>query len=256
MQKQRLEQFDPVRFKIITSLITRAKTSRDSVSQAIALRATQMIAQYQSDFEKSQKKSSDTVNHLSAEFPPIAEKLAKLFSDCQFRSIAQMANQFERNNKNSTIAKLNSVFINAYCKNETQDETPMNFEMQLHQQTQTLLSQLNEPERITAEQQTLGHEKPRPSRPQELKSAQHFRESWIKLKANNLVSQAQKERPEAPGPLNAQNLVIQSLTKMKALSSEYSTRLMTYLDTLLWLEQAGNTLSTSGQKNTPKKTAP
>ncbi|ARN75765.1 DUF2894 domain-containing protein [Oceanicoccus sagamiensis] len=80
--------------------------------------------------------------------------------------------------------------------------------------------------------------KPDSSNPGELNSVRLFRESLVKLNSDKLVTQVISEGPENPGPLNPQALVIKSLATMRELSPDYLNRFVSYIDTLLWLEQA------------------
>ncbi len=61
---------------------------------------------------------------------------------------------------------------------------------------------------------------------------------WLKLNSDKLVTRVISEGPESPGPLNPQGLVIKSLATMRELSPDYLNRYVSYIDTLLWLEQA------------------
>ncbi|OUS04900.1 hypothetical protein A9Q81_05300 [Gammaproteobacteria bacterium 42_54_T18] len=76
-----------------------------------------------------------------------------------------------------------------------------------------------------------------------------YRESWIKQNSDRLVVQSVKNGPEDPGPLNSQMLVIHSLSTMRGLSPDYLNRFVSYVDTLLWLEQVSNDM----QSTKPKK---
>lgn len=72
----------------------------------------------------------------------------------------------------------------------------------------------------------------------ELKSIRYFRNTWSKLSVDQQVAQAIDQAPENAGPLNSQFLVLQSLTAMRDISPDYLNRYMSYVDTLLCLDQA------------------
>ena len=80
-----------------------------------------------------------------------------------------------------------------------------------------------------------------------------YRESWAKQNSDRLVVQSVKSGPEDPGPLNSQMLVIHSLSTMRGLSPDYLNRFVAYVDTLLWLEQAGNDIQSSKSKKSNVK---
>lgn len=75
--------------------------------------------------------------------------------------------------------------------------------------------------------------------PAELKSLRYFRGAWAKLSADQQLTQALAQAPENAGPLNSHLLVLESLTLMRDLSPDYLNRFMSYVDALLWLDQAG-----------------
>ena len=73
----------------------------------------------------------------------------------------------------------------------------------------------------------------------ELKSAQYFRNTWSKLSLNKQVTQALDQVPRNAGPINSHMLVLRSLALMREISPDYLNRFMSYVDTLLSLDQGG-----------------
>ncbi len=72
----------------------------------------------------------------------------------------------------------------------------------------------------------------------ELKSIRYFRDTWSKLSVDKQLSQALAQGPENAGPLNSHQLVLRSLSVMRDISPDYLNRFMSYVDALLWLDQA------------------
>ncbi|WP_219209148.1 DUF2894 domain-containing protein [Variovorax boronicumulans] len=72
----------------------------------------------------------------------------------------------------------------------------------------------------------------------ELKTLGYFRSTWTRLNADRQLTQSLAKVPENAGPLNSHNLVHRSLLLMRELSPAYLHRLMGYVDTLMWAEQA------------------
>lgn len=83
-----------------------------------------------------------------------------------------------------------------------------------------------------------GDESPTNSALPELNTLGYFRSTWARLSAHQRLTQSLATVPENAGPLNSHHLVHRSLTLMRDLSPEYLDRFMSYVDTLLWLEQA------------------
>jgi hypothetical protein len=77
-----------------------------------------------------------------------------------------------------------------------------------------------------------------PQRASDLKSLRYFRSTWSRLSADRRLNQSQAKVPENAGPLNSQHLVHRAITLMRDASPDYLNRLMAYVDTLSWIEQA------------------
>jgi hypothetical protein len=73
--------------------------------------------------------------------------------------------------------------------------------------------------------------------PAELKTFKFFKSTWSRLSAERRLTQSLAKVPENAGPLNSHHLVHRSLLLMRDLSPEYLNRFMTYVDTLLWVDQ-------------------
>lgn len=71
----------------------------------------------------------------------------------------------------------------------------------------------------------------------ELKVVQEFRGTWSKLSVDHQVRHAIAQAPENAGPLNSHMLVLRSLTQMREISPDYLNRFMSYVDTLMCLDQ-------------------
>ena len=74
--------------------------------------------------------------------------------------------------------------------------------------------------------------------PPELKSLSYFRSTWSRLSLDRQLSDAFAQAPENAGPLNSHHLVLQALGQMRDISPEYLRQFMSYVDALLWLDQA------------------
>lgn len=75
-------------------------------------------------------------------------------------------------------------------------------------------------------------------RSEELRAARRFHSAMVSLNADRVVTTALADIPEDCGPLNPQRLATRSLAAMRELSPHYLSRFVSYIDTLLWLEQA------------------
>ena len=67
----------------------------------------------------------------------------------------------------------------------------------------------------------------------------YFRNTWARLSAEQRLTQSLAQTPDHAGPLNSHHLVHRSLTLMREVSPGYLHRFMSYVDALLWVDQAG-----------------
>lgn len=104
---------------------------------------------------------------------------------------------------------------------------PASLADQLHEQELALVATA---EHTTAAGATLAG-------PKALRAARHAQAAQVRQNARRALLRAQAQIPPDAGPLNPQRLACQSLQTMHALSPRYLTRLVSYLDTLFWLEQ-------------------
>ena len=72
----------------------------------------------------------------------------------------------------------------------------------------------------------------------ELKSVRDFRATWTQLSVEKQLTQALAQAPENAGPLNSHQLVLRALSVMRDTAPDYLNRFMSYVDALLWLDQA------------------
>lgn len=103
-----------------------------------------------------------------------------------------------------------------------------------------------------------------PTAAPELKSVTYFRSTWSKLLTEQQLTQTLAKAPENAGPMNSQHLVLRTLQVMRDLSPDYLQGFMSYIDTLIWLEQrsapkpaGGRAAAGDGEKKakTPKRSA-
>lgn len=72
----------------------------------------------------------------------------------------------------------------------------------------------------------------------ELRALKQYRTTWSQLSVDRQVKQAFRQGPENAGPLNSHMLLLRSIDLMRKTSPDYLNRFMSYVDTLLWLDQA------------------
>jgi hypothetical protein len=84
--------------------------------------------------------------------------------------------------------------------------------------------------------------------PDELVNARAFRRAWARGRTLEQLEQALVRKPANAGPLNSHALVLQMLSLMRDLSPEYLRRFVGTVETLQWLERAGDKLPRETRK--------
>lgn len=72
----------------------------------------------------------------------------------------------------------------------------------------------------------------------ELKAVREHRGTWARLAVKRRLTQSQAQVHDQAGPLNSARLLHQVLTVMQATAPDYLHRLVSQVETLLWLEHA------------------
>lgn len=87
------------------------------------------------------------------------------------------------------------------------------------------------------------------TRAPELKAVAIFRDDWSRLSTEQQLTQTLAQAPENAGPMNSQHLVLRSLQVMRDIAPAYLQGFMSYVDTLIWLEQADPTRAAAGRSS-------
>lgn len=218
------QRFDPVRFCYIESMARRALDQAAPLGHITEGKALAALQHYQADLLVAQEEAAAMVTRATADFPDASDTLQQLFEQYQFRAIRQLVNREQRQNIAGLIAGLTSQVTRSEGS-ARHDAGTASFADILRQQENDVVAATSDATAVT-------------NNTGELKSVRHFRQSLEKISIEKLVARALKEVPEDAGPLNPQMLVIRSLTTMRELSPQYLNRFVSYMDTLLWLEQA------------------
>lgn len=187
------------------------------------------------------------------ERPAVARRLLARVAESSAQPPDMPLRSTVRESEPGPLAMLTSLLA-ASWEDTAADQTPTTFDEVLQHELASLLRELGEDE-LPARAASA------PSRVKELTAVRGFRESWLKRIFDKRVAQAIREGPENPGPLNPDMLLVKSLSAMRALSPHYLYRYLAWLDTLLWLEKAGETLpgsaggGSASQQAAAKRTA-
>jgi hypothetical protein len=237
LMEGRADGFDPARWCYIASLVRRARGKQDGIKHRIERIALKALDDYQHSFDRERVKAAEMMSRAASEFPDAAEPMRTLFEQNNFSGMRRLLRRLSQQNRSGILIPLTDRIMSG-ARALQKKKTPLTFDDMLQQQDAEVLQSVG------------GAMAPHTHLPQTAEKAglntiQLFRKTWSKLYSDRLVARAVKDRPENAGPLNSQMLATRSLFIMRKLSPSYLNRFVSYIDTLLWLEQAG-------AENTPR----
>lgn len=209
------ERFDPVGFRFIEALARRAAVHRDEARRVLDRRLAELLADYGDRFDRAAGEAGDTVARAKARFPQAAAAMQQRFEAGDFAALRRLLAGLEAQGGDGPLAEL-LAYIQRHAPTPPSDDPAL------------ATGAIAEPQG-------------------ELKSLRYFRRTLSKLSVERQLSRALAQAPENAGPLNSHFLVLQTLTLMRDVAPAYLEQFMSYVDALLWLDQADN----SG-KPTPK----
>ncbi len=198
---------DPVRFRYLLALVEKAQAQRSPVAAVLENKAATALERYLDDYKKTCEVSS---------------------------SVAPGSGNPQR--RPGVLAELTAEVTSGRPRSPCSRYLPLDAQWQ--QQEQTVLrsvadNPLSNAASITSVATT--------SERNDSGAMQQLRESLHRGHTQRRIQQIIQEGPANPGPLNPEGLIVRSLTGMQGISASYTHRLVDYLDSLLWLDQASRT---------------
>ena len=271
LAKTGADSFDPPRFRVIQALARRALDQRPSVRAILDEKAFVALADYRARFSEAREQAETLVARVVVRFPDSAELARSLFASGDFSGLQRLASRLQRKSElaqDPQQAGPLAMLIRQIDQRSSpagKKEREASLGDLLLQQEEAVLQRSSDhqakPGSIplaasdTHQQAAFGNSFSGDGRI-ELHSVRQFRELLARLDSEKRVTRVISEGPAAPGPLNPQALVIRTLATLRDLSPDYLRRFVSYADTLLWLEQAGeksmpHRRNTKGSKRKP-----
>jgi len=257
-----VDQFDPVRFRFIVAMLERANEKSPSIRKKIQAKADKALNLYQDEFDLARDQAAYISEQVESDFPDSTGLVQDLFEANDFKGVKRLASNLVQAKrikpKNlGALAEL-SKQLNQFGISSNENPEEQSFDDILRQQEDEIVQQFessnSESDPCVNAQQNVSQKVLRvTSGHRELKSIQRFRASREKIYADELVTQSIKEGPENPGPINPHMLAIRSISKMRDISPKYLSRFVSYIDSLFWLERAGDDMSPTKVKKSGKK---
>jgi len=224
-------RFDPVRLTFIESMARRAGEHGEPLSAILEARVQRELEALQADFARASEAAAALVTRSCERHPGARERLRLLFDRGDFRGVQRLAARLDRARGRVCLSALADRLAPGDTGGAAPEQgVPGPVADDLWRQEQVTVGSM-----VPAGVARRGFQ----GRPGgELKSVNRLRRSQGRRRAERLLAQAIREAPADSGPLNPQMLVIRTLSAMGEISPDYLGRLVSYVDTLFWLDAA------------------
>jgi len=210
------ERVNPVRFHQIETMLALAALKEPAVRSVIISKIAVILGEFDQAFKEAVSEADARLQRICEQFPDSAGRASTLFAEYEFTQLSRMEEGL------ATQASAEHVL------NELRN----------------LVSQLNEisdTENSESGLEAMLFETPAGKANngiKELKSFKKYQAQLERVTTEAFAKRVLEEAPENAGPLNPQRLLIRMLEMMQARSPYYFERMIPYLDSLLWLDQA------------------
>jgi hypothetical protein len=218
------ERFDPVRFRYIETMARRSAELDGAVAEIVAGKALLALQDYRSALSRARTEGQSLLERVADIRPELEERARALFEAFDFRALRRLAA-----GRQTAAAGALRVLLDRLDGNESSAGSGAIGELLRRQEADAIRS-------VSADTKA-----PPATNPGELRAASYFRDARRQRHAETVVSRAVLAAPEDSGPLNPQKLATRSLSALGKLSPAYLGRFVASVETLLWLEKAGET---------------
>ncbi len=228
-----------LRFHLAASLLQRAQGKPPALALALEQRARQALRAWIEETEAIHRRSAALAEHGAAEHPESRQLLQGLVAEGEYRTLKRQLLCLTEGGKRGKLAALRVMEGRQASSQGASANAPANAS------TNAMDSATADASANSSLSSRMGTDAPTSSDPafqasgDDSAAIRLFRESLQKLHSDRTVRTALSQCPQDPGPLNPQMLVSRSLAMLRELSPAYVNRFVAYVDTLLWLEDAG-----------------
>ena len=205
-------QFDPVHFHYLEALAQRVCAHQDPVKRILGDKLVQALLAFRARFEQAQSDAKDAIARATLPYPHAAADLQQLLEAGDFTGVRRCVTTLASSDQRESLGDL----VRSIAQHSS---AHVNGDQYAHVETRA-----------------------------ELKSVRYFRNTWSKLSADKQVTQALGQAPKNAGPINSHMLVLRSLALMRDISPDYLNRFVSYVDTLLCLDQRDEAKQVTAKK--------
>lgn len=219
------ERFDAAGWHYLGTLARRAAGHEGSVRRLLEAKLERAVAAFAERFAQARAAAAAILAATCAAHPQAAAELQQLFADNDFLGLRRLRATLEARKQGAVLAELVSHL---------------------------------EPVLVAAPGRPSAHQAiPRAAAAAspnlELKTVRESRATWARMSVEKQLAQAMKQGPQNAGPINSHMLILRSLAMMQDISPDYLSRMVSYADTLIFLNPVDKEMPVKRKKAAPAK---
>lgn len=221
------ESFDAAGWHYLETLARRAAAHNGSVRHMLEVKLAQALAVFAERFEQARTAAAKLLATACEKHPQAATELQRLFAGSDFKGLRYFLATLEAREQCAALTEL--VWQLEPALTAASGRSP--------------------------EQHATSHATATGSSALELKTVRESRATWARLSVDKQLAVAMKQAPINAGPINSHMLVLRSLAMMQAISPDYLSHMISYVDTLLLLDPGELDVPAKRKKAVPAKAA-
>jgi hypothetical protein len=219
------ERFDAAGWHYLETLARRAAEHEGSVRRLLEAKLDRAVVAFAERFAQARSSAAEILGATCAAHPEAAKELQQLFADSDFPGLRRLRATLEARKQCAVLAELVSHLEPVLAATPGRPSA--------HQTT---------PRATASASPTL-----------ELKTVRESRATWARMSVEKQLAQAMKLGPQNAGPINSHMLVLRSLAMMQDISPDYLSRMVSYADTLIFLNPGEKEVPVKKKKAAPAK---
>ena len=225
MRDEGAERFDAAGWHYLEALARRAAAHEGSVRSLLEAKLERAAAAFSERLAQARCAAAELLASTCAKHPQAAAELQRLFADSDFKGLRHLHATLEAREQCAALAELVVQLDSAMA---------------------------GAPGHSLATHAT-SHATAVASPTLELKTVRESRATWARMSVDKQLALAMKQAPQNAGPINSHMLILRSLAMMQAISPDYLSRMVTYVDTLLFLDPGEKEVPVKRKKAAPAK---
>ncbi|MDO8377071.1 MAG: DUF2894 domain-containing protein [Aquabacterium sp.] len=192
------QRLDPVRFRLIEAMARRASAHTGDVRRLLDSKLAGLLTACDAQLARARADADEIGQRVIDEFPGAADHVHRLLADADPPGLRQLAVTLQARQRRAPLADLVRDI-----DRHAADGGPASV-----------------------------------GTPTELRALRDFRSTWSQLRIDQQMTRSLAKAPGNAGPLNSHRLVLRALQAMREVAPAYLHRFVSYVDALMWLDQA------------------